>query len=200
VPVQLSALLIMGAYRGVWSYTSTRDLVVLLRAVVVAWLCSLVALVALYRLEGISRSALAIDLLLLLLGMFGTRGLFRASRSLLSRSNEQPSIPLRKALIYGAGDGGELLARELLRNNALGYLPVGFVDDDSKKHGRSIQGLPIVGDLSNAEQFLQTHDVNFILLSTSKLSAESTRRLRELCKARPLTALELQVALKEVSA
>ena len=36
----------------------------------------------------------------------------------------------RSVVIVGAGDGGRLLLREILRNPQLGYRPVGFVDDD----------------------------------------------------------------------
>ena len=41
-------------------------------------------------------------------------------------------------LIVGAGDGGRLLLREILRNPDLGYRPVGFVDDDPRKQGMRI--------------------------------------------------------------
>ena len=44
----------------------------------------------------------------------------------------------RSVLIVGAGDGGRLLLREILRNPELGYRPVGFVDDDPRKQGARI--------------------------------------------------------------
>ena len=50
-------------------------------------------------------------------------------------------------LIYGAGDGGELLVRELQNNFQLGLTPVGFLDDDPQKHGRVIHGLRVFGSV-----------------------------------------------------
>ena len=44
----------------------------------------------------------------------------------------------RSVLIVGAGDGGRLLLREILRNPELGYRPVGFIDDDPRKQGARI--------------------------------------------------------------
>ena len=44
----------------------------------------------------------------------------------------------RSVLIVGAGDGGRLLLREILRNPELGYRPVGFVDDDPRKQGARV--------------------------------------------------------------
>ena len=41
----------------------------------------------------------------------------------------------RTVLIVGAGDGGRLLLREIMRNPELGYRPVGFIDDDPRKQG-----------------------------------------------------------------
>ncbi len=46
----------------------------------------------------------------------------------------------RRVLIYGAGDGGELLLRELRNNRELQLSPIGFLDDDPAKSGKVIQG------------------------------------------------------------
>ena len=41
----------------------------------------------------------------------------------------------RDVLIVGGGEGGRLVVRELVRNPQLAMRPVGFVDDDPRKHG-----------------------------------------------------------------
>ena len=52
----------------------------------------------------------------------------------------------RSVLIVGAGDGGRLLLREIMRNPELGYRPVGFIDDDPRKeHARVDRGLQVLG-------------------------------------------------------
>ena len=52
----------------------------------------------------------------------------------------------RSVIIVGAGDGGRLLLREIMRNPELGYRPVGFIDDDPRKQGARIdRGLSVLG-------------------------------------------------------
>jgi FlaA1/EpsC-like NDP-sugar epimerase len=56
----------------------------------------------------------------------------------------QPSVrgfrkDARNVLIVGAGEGGQLVLREMIRNPALGYRPVGFVDDDPRKQGMRLE-------------------------------------------------------------
>jgi FlaA1/EpsC-like NDP-sugar epimerase len=52
----------------------------------------------------------------------------------------------RRILIVGAGDGGQLVLREIVRNPQLGLNPVGFVDDDPLKEGTRIGGVKVLGD------------------------------------------------------
>ncbi|MGD0455762.1 MAG: polysaccharide biosynthesis protein, partial [Solirubrobacteraceae bacterium] len=52
----------------------------------------------------------------------------------------------RTVLIAGAGDGGRLVAREIMRNRDLGLAPVGFVDDDPAKRRLRIEGLRVRGN------------------------------------------------------
>ena len=57
----------------------------------------------------------------------------------------------RTVLIVGAGDGGRLLLREIMRNPELGYRPVGFIDDDPRKQGARIdRGLEVLGTTARA--------------------------------------------------
>jgi len=48
-------------------------------------------------------------------------------------------------LIYGAGQAGATLLREIRGNRALGYSVVGFLDDDPAKRGASIMQVPVLG-------------------------------------------------------
>jgi FlaA1/EpsC-like NDP-sugar epimerase len=49
-------------------------------------------------------------------------------------------------LIVGAGDGGRLVLREVLRNPQLGLSPLGFVDDDPRLRGVRVEGVKVLGD------------------------------------------------------
>lgn len=56
-------------------------------------------------------------------------------------------------VILGAGKTGTLVARTLLREYDLGFVPVGVLDDDPNKWGTTVEGIPVVGPLSSVRAF-----------------------------------------------
>ncbi len=191
--VQLLVFLAVGLYRGVWRYTGLDDLVLIIKAVASATVLSSVAMLFVFRFERFSRSVFVIDGVLLLLGVAGSRIFFRLLRSWLVR--QRPS-EARRVLIYGAGDGGELLARELQNNRELGLIAVGFVDDDPRKTGRVIHGVPVVGSSDDVGKLVGDRGVQEILLSTSKVEAERWERVSRTCSEQGLSARRMRIFLE----
>jgi UDP-GlcNAc:undecaprenyl-phosphate GlcNAc-1-phosphate transferase len=197
VAVQLGTFLATGLYRGVWRYTSANDIPGILRSIAAGWLASLAALVIAYRLESISRAALVIDGILLLLLIPGSRIAFRWFRPLLARVGQNQAIQPLRALVLGAGDGGELLVREIQNSPRLGYHAVGFIDDDAQKLGREIHGVRVLGTLDDLPELLTSHSVERLLLSTLKVPEDARRRAYAICRDKGVQALELRIALSE---
>jgi len=98
--------------------------------------------------------------------------------------------------IYGAGDGGELVVRELLNNGALGLKPFCFLDDDPHKQGKRIHGVPVFGGLDSILYVVQQHGVRRILVATRKLRVEVVRALHAYARAHDLELLELELRVK----
>ena len=192
--LQIAAFLLLGLYDGLWRYTSMSDLSRQLRAVAGAWIASTLAIVFLFRLQDISRSVLVLDGMLLAIGVFGTRISFRLLRTWAARF--QSPTPGRRILIYGAGDGGELLLRELMQNRDLGLQPVGFVDDDPQKHGRLIHGVRVLGALGMLRELAYQERVDEILISTTKLGDAQTQLLIDVCKTNGLRYRRMRIALE----
>jgi UDP-GlcNAc:undecaprenyl-phosphate GlcNAc-1-phosphate transferase len=78
---------------------------------------------------------------------------------------DQASLNGRKVLIYGAGDAGEFMLREIRNNKVLHYDPVGFLDDDEEKIGRRIHGVTVLGTRKDMEKFLKTKEVNELIIA-----------------------------------
>lgn len=55
-------------------------------------------------------------------------------------------------VILGAGETGRLVAQQLLKEADLGFVPVGVLDDDRKKWGSDVHGIPVLGPLSLARR------------------------------------------------
>ena len=61
-----------------------------------------------------------------------------------------PEADIEPRFLIGAGDGGRLVLREIVRNRELKLSPAGFVDDDPTKRGTRIDGVKVLGD-TNAD-------------------------------------------------
>jgi UDP-GlcNAc:undecaprenyl-phosphate GlcNAc-1-phosphate transferase len=147
-----------------------------------------------YRLEGFSRGVLLMDAVLLMAGVTGSRVFFRLLRTYIERFREYPEA--RKALIYGAGDGGELLARELLNNRNLGLQPIGFLDDDPHKHGRVIHGLRVLGNLDRLSEITGTESIDEVVISTAKIDPERFAALGLISQKTGIRTRRMRIALE----
>jgi UDP-GlcNAc:undecaprenyl-phosphate GlcNAc-1-phosphate transferase len=165
-------------YRGLWRYIGVADLIVYARAVGIGSVLAVAAFVLLFRFHGLSRAVFALDALLLLLMMAGSRLAFRLFRQMLPRA--QPAG--RRVLIYGAGDAGELLLRELRNNAALGCLPVGFADDDPHKAGKVIHGLRVYGGNGKLREICGEHAIDEVYISTARFGEERIGEILRDCR------------------
>jgi UDP-GlcNAc:undecaprenyl-phosphate/decaprenyl-phosphate GlcNAc-1-phosphate transferase len=193
VVVQISAFLALGLYRGLWRYTSTSDLVTLVRAVGGAWVGTIIAFSFLFRMDGFSRGVLIMDGILLGLGIATSRLSFRMIRDYVDRLRNRRDA--RRVLIYGAGDGGELLVRALLSDFQMGLRPVGFIDDDPQKRGRVIHGLRVLGPFEMLTARSGDTEVDEIVISTDKIPAERTAQLARLTEITGIRTRRMRIAL-----
>jgi UDP-GlcNAc:undecaprenyl-phosphate GlcNAc-1-phosphate transferase len=175
--VQLFALALLRTYQGVWRYTGLTDVLRLARGVALGTAGSVVVLVFLYRFEGYSRTVFVLDGLVLIVLLAGSRLALRALDELLR------PVPahFRRALIYGAGDGGVLALREIRNNAALELTPVGFLDDDRSKHRSSILGTPVLGGIDRLEEVIARHQVSDVIIASAKIDPATVDRVARAC-------------------
>ncbi len=175
--IQLTVFAGFGLYRGIWRYTGIADMLRIVKATAVAAMATLVAITYLYRFVGFSRTVFILDGLLLMVLLAGSRASFRFFGEMFRLEPDS----FQRVLIYGAGDGGELIVRELLNNPALERVPVGFIDDDRTKHRTRIHGLPVLGDGASIEAIIRNRHVNEVIVSSPKIEGHRFDRTRESC-------------------
>ncbi len=71
----------------------------------------------------------------------------------------------RAALIVGAGEGGRMVLREMLRNPQLGLRPVGFVDDDPGKQRTRVDGVRVHGRIKDLTRVLDELEPDEIIIA-----------------------------------
>jgi FlaA1/EpsC-like NDP-sugar epimerase len=113
-----------------------------------------------------------------LLLMFAMRYVRRAQRERMMR----PTDGAAPVLVYGAGEAGARLVRDMLRNRAGAYLPVGLIDDDPAKRNRRINGVPVVGDRSRLVEAASELGVSAVIIAIRDASRGLIRETQQLAE------------------
>jgi UDP-GlcNAc:undecaprenyl-phosphate/decaprenyl-phosphate GlcNAc-1-phosphate transferase len=197
IVLKLFAFLAIGVYRGIWRYTSLEDFVTFLKSVVFGSILVILAILLLYRFQNFSRAVFIIDALLLFLALAGSRMAFRLFREMLPA----PIHTLgRKILIYGAGDGGELILRELHNNPDWNYYPIGFVDDDPLKKDKVIRGLKVFGGNGSLLEICESNEIEEVLISSRKIPQQRVKEIREVCETADVLLKRISIKIEDVEA
>jgi len=176
--IKMSTFFVFGLYRGVWRYVSISDLLTIFKTVSLSSIFSILFLTFLFRFQEYSRAVFFIDWILLLFLIAGTRVLFRVLGEFFSRAR----IKGRNILIFGAGDTGEMVVREIKRNRALNYNPIGFIDDDLTKAGNKIQGITVLGSRKKILTLANIHNIEEVLIAVPSINVEDLSEIAKICQ------------------
>ena len=158
-------------YGTVWQYTSLWDLRNIVGATLSGTLVFFLVVRYGFELVNYPRSVYLIDALVLIMLTVGLRVVRRTGYLFSSSAN------MKRVLIYGAGDAGERLARELRQSRSFGYRPVGFVDDNRRKMGQHIHGVKVLGTRDNLLAIMKDVAPDAIMIAMPSLGAEQIRKI-----------------------
>jgi FlaA1/EpsC-like NDP-sugar epimerase len=176
VGVKLLLLLLFGQFGSLLSYFGFHDLGKILAV------CSLAAALSLgvWLVSGVRyappRGVIVTDLLISFLFLCG----FRLSLRLLREGffqNASATLVHKRVAIFGAGDVGAALARDLQMRQGLGMVPVAFFDDNRQKWGSTIHGVVVEGSPETLPDYLRRHKIDEVILA---MPSASGRRVREM--------------------
>jgi FlaA1/EpsC-like NDP-sugar epimerase len=174
--IRLAAFAKYRLFQGLWKYTSTSDVIAILKATIAG---SAIFMISTLIVVGADfpRSVYLLE--------FGMTAMFIAGVRLFALALRQRSLVEgeRKALIVGAGDAAESLIRSIQATPELNYSVVGMVDDDQRRVGRRIRGIPVLGRIEAAPHLATSLEVDEILMAIPSASAEEQRRAAEVCRA-----------------
>lgn len=171
-----------GLYQGIWRFASLPDLLTILRSVILGTLAIILILVLFNRLERIPRSSLMFYPFLLTFFLGMPRLFYRlwyehSFNFLLTTAQVQ-----QRMLVLGAGTSGEMLVRDMLRCHGGEYIPVGFLDDETRLHGGKVQGIPILGHLDKLAEVVESLRINIIVIAMPSATSAQMQRIVELCE------------------
>jgi FlaA1/EpsC-like NDP-sugar epimerase len=170
-----------------WRYFRLPDLWPLLRALILATaLMVLVFELAKPYAFGLPRSVVALDLLLSVALLGGAR---LARRSLAERSQRRRhrrSRDAREVLVVGAGQGGQLVVRELRQNPNLGARAIGFLDDDPAKRGMRVEGLKVLGSTDQIGEVLDRYAPDEVVIAIPSAPGVLRAKVVAACREREI--------------
>lgn len=175
--IRLIAFFIFGLYQWTFRYTSFHDAISIWKAITTGTL-TFIVIVFMKQYGYIGRSIPLIDYFLCLF--------FIASSRFLPRLIMEFKKPLllkkpKKVLIVGAGAGGELVARQLIRAKEL-YQPVGFIDDDIKKKNLRIHGIKVLGTSQLIPTFVKRYMIEEIIIAIPSATGKVIREIISRCQ------------------
>ena len=192
ITLKLFAFLSFGIYRGLWRYMSLSDIFTFVKGIAAGSVLSILAILLVYRFNYFSRAVFVLDALILLAAVIASRLTFRLFRTLLPQNGGGG----RNALIYGAGDGGEMVYRELKNNPTWKCVPVGFIDDDPLKQGKVVHGLKVYDANGTLPDICRSKEVAEILISTNEIPPEKLEGLRSLCEGLDISLKRAQIKIE----
>jgi FlaA1/EpsC-like NDP-sugar epimerase len=160
-------------YEGLWRYTSLRDARNIVAAVVTSSAIFFVIVWTGWGMYGYPRSVYIFDAVLLIGFIGGVRSIRRLVRE-LNRAEYN-----RRVLIYGAGDAGEMIVRDMKRRAFYHGEPIGFIDDDRRKVGQRIHGLPVLGTRTDIATIVAREQPDDVLIA---MPGADTATIREVVK------------------
>jgi FlaA1/EpsC-like NDP-sugar epimerase len=200
VAASLLVFTLFGLYDKFWRYVGQRDYVAIVQAVVVATLFvpafnALIHPVSVPSGRGdttlsVPTGVLASYFLLTLVFVGGSRFVARTVYERpLSGFRARPGA--RRILIVGAGDGGRLVLREVVRNPDLGLSPVGFIDDDPTKHRMRIDGIRVLGRTDELARILDEVEPDEVTIAIPSAPGTLRARVVSACRARGISVRTL---------
>lgn len=187
--ISLACFAMFGLYKRVWQYASIGELITIMLAVTVGTTLKITFGYLIVNTEGpfLPRSVLLLTWFMTIFMIGGSRLIWRLYREHKAGGHIKGGKPV---VIYGAGDAGVMVAREMRNHFSTQINVVGFIDDDHVKRGLKLLGLPVLGDRENIAKVVEKYGIERIILAIPSAEGKEVRKVVEICKE---TSAEVQI-------
>ena len=168
------SFLLIGSFKSVIRHTGFTDVINLFKSITVMSLICITAVLANRIFEilpefTIPLSIVVMHALLSFVVLSASRLLFKMSYKYLKCK----LISSKKVLIYGAGDSGIVTYNALISNVSTKFQVVGFIDDNSKKKGKSINGISIFSKEKINDDYIESNQIDELIIASKNIEKEN---------------------------
>jgi FlaA1/EpsC-like NDP-sugar epimerase len=178
VAVHLIMNVLFRLYGSMWRYASVDEA----RRIIGASLAAGVIVILANELapgdQILPRSVVVVGPFLALLGY----GAIRFQSRLFAFRREPEEAEPKRVLLVGAGDAGAMVLRDIRRNRAMGLLPMGIIDDDPRKMGRSLDGVRVLGTRGDIPDLVKFLKVDQVIMAIPSAPGELVRDVVACCE------------------
>ncbi len=177
---------VWGLNQRIWRYATASEIMLVLNVCLVATAIAVLGDLLAGLVFGVRDLPLSVVVLggfFTFMGIVLTRFRGRILRAAWRRRPGSPSTPTA-TLIYGAGDAGHFVAWRLVtlpEGNA--YHVIGFIDDDPRKWGLRIHGLPVLGGRMVLPEIVRRRGIQLVVVAIANIPGEALRDLVTVCQA-----------------
>ena len=169
-------------YRSLWEFAS---MVEMRRLVIATLLANFFKLLTyeVYMDVLLPKSWYIVDPLILFAFTTISRFMYRNIRSYKNDYKHKSKFTnIRKVMIVGAGEAGNIILREIILSKYLMQRVVCFIDDDKSKIGSYMNGVPIVGDRESIHKNVKKYNVDYIYIALPSASNADRSEIINICK------------------
>lgn len=189
--IMVGVFFVFELYKSLWQYAGVKELVMILLACFSGTAINAMLELLLPQRLPLSIFVTAGVLITALVG--GVRISFRVLRrirlAIWDKENCQ-HCDKKRVMVVGAGDGGSRVIREIVSNPCINLKAVIAVDDDNKKHGRTILDTPIVGDTKSIQKNAVKYRIDEIIFAIPSARSEDKKKILKNCM---MTGCNVQV-------
>jgi FlaA1/EpsC-like NDP-sugar epimerase len=182
------------AYRSFAQYVSVEEFFTITKATTIACVASF--LIIRYMTPFIiPRSVCIIYWLITQMFLNGSRIAYRIFKRFIIKNSNQN---LKRVLIIGAGDAGEMIVRRMLYDKKIKYNPIGLIDDDPKKMNMTIHNVPVIGTTDMMMELTDKYRIDEIVIAVPSASREQILKIIQKCEVCKIPFKSLP-SLKEIA-
>src|SRR6056297_3788068 len=174
--VSLLAFLVVGSYKGVVRHTGIRDVYNIFNAICLSSILIIFLVMANRQFDTIT--SFTIPLSIIIIHSLISFVVLTASRYVFKAMYEKITGGIKVAknvIIYGAGNSGILTYGALTNHSKSDVKVIGYIDDDRKKIGKNINGVPVFGENVLTKEFISKKNVTEIIFSIQNIDAKNLR-------------------------
>lgn len=151
-------------YRVSWRFTSLRELLMMLSALTLSSAIYGGILFLIGQANNYQLSFLVVVFLQNILYVGAFRISKRMSVEIFNSQHHE-----RRAVVFGAGNAGDQIMRDIKRHSHWNLNIIAVFDDSESLHGLSMHGVPIKGDRKKMVQFLRYTDIDELIIAIPSL-------------------------------